>query len=277
MFLLVSSQKDIASINIKNRVLEQASFENFGSFQNSPVYKNDSFLLITIETELIYAEELDKAVKNEFGAVFDTMVFLSRHSSESKRRTLSVHHVGNFGNARFGGRDGTLPPPAAGPASQALRTLVENYTGDDFVISMEATHHGPYLQTPSFFIEIGSDQDAWAEREPAEAIAKTVLSLKDGGWEDLPTIVGVGGGHYAPRHTDVVRRNMISMGHIAPNYALEQGNERIGMITTSTPRTRGVYFHRKAIPKARYRELRAYFESRGVPALREADLENLNP
>jgi len=69
----------------------------------------------------------------------------------------------------------------------------------------------------------------------------------------------------------------VQWGHIAPNCALEQGNEGIGMITTSTPRTRGVYFHRKAMPKARYRELRAYFESRGVPALREADLENLNP
>ena len=86
------------------------------------------------------------------------------------------------------------------------------------------------------FIEIGSSESHWDRTDAADAWADVMekgLGL-DGGegvgnWDALSlderknakVMIGIGGGHYAPRHTDVLRKTNCWAGHQLANYALE--------------------------------------------------------
>ncbi|MFQ6060765.1 MAG: D-aminoacyl-tRNA deacylase, partial [Thermoplasmata archaeon] len=150
------------------------------------------------------------------------------------------------------------------------RNLKLSSRGLDYKVSFEATHHGPYLGTPAFFIEIGSDEGCWQEESAGRAIAEAILSIKP---EREPIAIGVGGGHYAPRMTDVALECRLSFGHIIPSYALRDIKEE--MLEKAVEKTSGaenVYFHRKAMRKSQYRELKVWFEEHGLVPLRQKDI-----
>jgi len=141
-------------------------------------------------------------------------------------------------------------------------------------VSYEVTHHGPYLNTPTFFIEIGSDEKAWEERAPAEVIARTVLEAVPGASGSV--LLGVGGGHYAPRHTDVALKKDVCYSHMIPSHAIPGlGTQTLDKMLDYVCESRMVYFHRKAMPKADLRRLTEFFESRGMRSVREKDLPDL--
>lgn len=168
-----------------------------------------------------------------------------------------------------------------------------------FDVTLEATHHGPWVDTPCLFAEIGSSEGEW-QRSDAAALWADVLAdelrLTCGGggeWWDLlrerstpldsrragplrgssgregasaetrsgsaplrsgagrreapphgsgearaVVAVGLGGGHYAPRHGDLIRRHAgagpggggaahggVFLGHVAASYALDFGGD----------------------------------------------------
>jgi D-aminoacyl-tRNA deacylase len=139
-----------------------------------------------------------------------------------------------------------------------------------FNISFETTHHGPIVNSPTFYIEIGSYEELWGREDAAEAIAETILSVRD---EAYPVVLGVGGGHYAPRYTEITFSRKVAFGHMAANYAL--GSLDATMIQQMASKSNGarkVYFHKKSMPKPAYRELRERFASCGVEEISSEDL-----
>jgi D-aminoacyl-tRNA deacylase len=169
--------------------------------------------------------------------------------------------------------------------TEGYRLLLKNankYYGEqlEHSTSFEVTHHGPLLDTPSFFIEIGSDDSAWGDKVAGKVIAQTIIDLLTPGLEaqlkDYPVVIGIGGGHYAPRHSDVARKKQVSFGHMIPNYALEAISDRMLIRALErTPNAEGVYFHRKALKKPRYRELKTFFSGKGYKVLQSDDLEEI--
>jgi D-aminoacyl-tRNA deacylase len=157
----------------------------------------------------------------------------------------------------------------------ALILLKRYARGMDFKVSFECTHHGPHVRTPCFFIEIGSDETAWSEPAPGAVLARAILSLGGEVQTSGDTIaIGVGGGHYAPRHTDLVTKRCVSMGHIVPSHALgDLDDDMIKQAIENTPGCEAVYFHRKAMKGGEYRMLKEKFESRGIKAIRSSDVE----
>jgi D-aminoacyl-tRNA deacylase len=274
MHLIVTSAEDIASMNIRDKLLSMASWKESGTFEGAPLFRHGNLDMILIRDIHLNREYLDKDVKKATGNRYDTFIFASRHRSESGLRTLTVHALGNYGNADFGGQPGKLVPTNPRLMTQALLLLKKYGANLGFGISFETTHHGPYLETPTFFIEIGSGPDAWSEPEPAKAIAQVLLELDNDGITRYDAIgIGFGGGHYAPRHTDVVERMKISMGHMVPDYALEHLDE--GMIDQAIERTPGAsvaYFHKKAVKSVRKKELEALLSDRGIKIVKSADL-----
>lgn len=275
MYLVVTSEEDIASMNIRERLLAMADWEERGEFDGSPVLAHGDFIMILIREIHLEADNLDRRIKNEVGLEPDCMIFASRHKSQSGLRTLTVHPIGNYGEAKFGGRERTVVPAAPRSMTQALLLLKRHASGLDFNISFECTHHGPYLETPCFFIEIGSDEVAWPEVEPGNAIARTILDLDPAGEVSRDRIaIGVGGGHYAPRHSHLVMDRQISIGHMIPSYALDNvDDDTVSQVIERTPGCKVVYFHRKAMNKPRYRELKGIFEEKGIRAVRSSDLD----
>src|SRR5256885_2376126 len=124
----------------------------------------------------------------------------------------------------------------------ALRGLHKRADRTAYEVTFEATHHGPYLATPTFFIEQGSTAAQWNDRAASRVIAETLLDLE---LFDAPIAIGLGGGHYVPRHTDLALRRRIAFGHMLATYALEGGTD--GLLEQAVERTEGAtlaYVHR---------------------------------
>jgi D-aminoacyl-tRNA deacylase len=284
MFLLVASKEDTASMNIKRALLAAHVWEEKRTFEDNAVFtchEGSKATLVTINKHHLYADDLDKkAVKALNIPPPSTVIFLSRHKSESGLRTLTVHPIGCYSKADYGGKDGTLVPSAPVAMTLAMRLVHERAKahGLDFKVSYETTHHGPYLETPTFYIEIGSEEKAWAEVPPAEVLASAVLDVvRAGPVEEEPVAIGVGGGHYAPRFTDVALAKKMAFGHMVPSYALEKASEdALAQVVKKTPGAKFVYLHRKAMKAEEYKRYKGFFEGLGLEAVHEKDLEARN-
>lgn len=269
MILIVTSSEDAASMNIRGRLLELAMWETRGSFAGADVLVHDSLSMILIPEAHLQTDDLDVKFAKAHGSPPALVVFASRHRSQSGKATLTVHPIGNYGGAEYGGKPATLVPSAPREMTFALSRLRNHGAGLPYEISYEATHHGPSLSTPTFYIEIGSDETRWPDPKAAEAIAQTILDLESFDAAKAPIAVGVGGGHYAPRHTDAALAGLASFGHIVPNHALEEEPERrLRMALEKTPGAKAVYFHRKAMKKPLVRELEGWCAENGVAVLR---------
>jgi D-aminoacyl-tRNA deacylase len=209
MKAIIISKTDKASCNIFENLLTIKDWTREGEFQGDPLYFSEDFCIKTINDEHIFHDNVDAELSKVIKEKLECIIYASRHRSESGTRSLTVHPIGNFAKAEFGGKDKTLVPSSPHLMTQALRILRKKAKGLDYSISFEATHHGPFLQTPTFFIEIGSEEKAWEDKEAGRVIAETILAIHT---QDYPIGIGVGGGHYAPRITDVAieRKGVLS-------------------------------------------------------------------
>jgi D-aminoacyl-tRNA deacylase len=257
MKAIIISKTDIASCNIYDKLMKLRNWEEKGELLGNPLYLHDDFYMATIPDEHIFHDNVDLELAEILGSKPRCIIYASRHRSESGNRSLTVHPIGNYGKAEFGGKSQTLVPSHPHLMTEALRVLKRKAKLLNYSVSFEATHHGPFLQTPTFFIEIGSDEDAWRDEEAAQVIAEVILEVQE---KQYPVAIGVGGGHYAPRITDVALEREISFGHIIPTYALENLNSDISdSIISNTQDVKKVYLHKKRLKGGQYRTWKEIF------------------
>jgi D-aminoacyl-tRNA deacylase len=269
--LIVTSSEDNASMNIRARLLEKTGWTERDEFDGNPALVKDDFLMVQINKIHLDEDYVDDRVKQKLGKDVEVVIFASRHRAESRIPTLTVHPIGNYSSADFGGKPRTLCKSSPQLMTSALRALASNAKGMGFNVSFETTHHGPIVNTPAFYIEIGSYEELWGGEDAAEAIAQSILSVKDEGY---PVVVCAGGGHYAPRFTEVALSRKVAIGHMAANYALESLNEDlIRQMAAKSDDAKRVYFHKKGMPKPAYRQLRERFASWGLEEISSNDLE----
>jgi len=275
MRLLVASAADPASVTQREALLRLASWEEAGNFRGSRVLRHGDFVLVTIEDLHLYHDHVDREARDRFRESPEVVVFLSKHRSESATPSLTVHPIGNFGPAKYGGRAETLVPTAPAFMTEVLRTVRREADGLGYAVTFEATHHGPVLDAPSFFIEAGSTEKEWRDASAAEALMRALLSAEP---RPSPVAVGVGGGHYVPRLTDVAISRDVAFGHLVAGYAIPFLSEAmIDQVIGQTPGASVVYFHRKAVEKATLRDLEARFAERGLRSVHEEDLPPRSP
>jgi D-aminoacyl-tRNA deacylase len=225
--------------------------------------------------EHIYHDNVDRELEDALKEKHKPkcIIYASRHRSESGKRSLTVHPIGNFGDAEFGGQPKTLVPASPHLMTQAIRVLKNKAKSMDYAVSFEATHHGPYLQTPAFFIEIGSEEEAWKDESAGRVIAETILETQK---VDYPVGIGVGGGHYAPRITDVALEREISFGHIVPTYALNYlTQEMADQVVARTNDAEKIYFHKKKMKAGQHTKWKEIFLGLGMEPVRSIDLNQL--
>ncbi|MCD6384005.1 MAG: D-tyrosyl-tRNA(Tyr) deacylase, partial [Thermoplasmata archaeon] len=166
MVLLAAFDEDIASINIRDRLIEMGEGEVVGDVEGYPHYRFPGFDLITLRGEHLYRNDLDSVFDRYNPGGYKLLVILSRHSSQTRIPTLTVHPTGNFGKALYGGVDHTLSTSAPQPMRDLLISI-KGLAGEwnlEHKVSYEVTHHGPLILTPHLFIEIGSEKERWEER-----------------------------------------------------------------------------------------------------------------
>ncbi|MEW6069591.1 MAG: D-aminoacyl-tRNA deacylase [Candidatus Thermoplasmatota archaeon] len=271
MILIVISAQDEASLNIKDKILKLRAWN-----KENNLYSHDELVLCTIKDYHLYHNDIDLEISQKIGKNIDSVIFASKHRSETKLATLTIHSIGNFGRAELGGKDRELVPTSPNLMTRALRILAKRAKDENlgYEVSFEVTHHGPYLATPSFFIEIGSDESAWKDDKAGEVIANAIfeaIELK----AQYPVAIGIGGGHYAPRFTELALTKKIDFAHLVPSYQIENLDEEIIDKIIKISNAKLVYFHRKALQKEIYRKLEKIFSERGLKVVREKDLEDL--
>ncbi len=271
MRFLVASEADEASLHQRDALLSLASWGPDAPFEGRPAWRLRETLLVTIGEAHIFRDHLDRDLAAAFAEPVELVVYLSKHRSESRRPSLTVHPIGNPVAAEFGGQPEALVPSAARWMTAALRRLRKEAAGLSYEVTFEATHHGPYLSTPTFYVEQGSTEREWADLDASRAIARALLGLRP---RDAPIAIGLGGGHYVPRHTDLAVQRRIAFGHLLPAYALEKASPAI--LDQAVERTEGArfaYLHRKSLGRAEVRSFEERLESLGVRVVREAELE----
>jgi D-aminoacyl-tRNA deacylase len=224
MILIVASNKDPASLNIRKQILSHYDFEeSTGKFEDNPTYfaklNNKEVKLVTLNEELVFAQNLTNFIET------DLVIFVSRHSSESGIPTLSVHTPGNLGEAKLGGIPQQVSVSPANAMLEALRTMVKHKENLQlkYEVSYEGTHHGPSLDVPTMFVELGSSKEQWLDLEAAEAVGHAAIRAAEMFRESsTKTVLGIGGPHYNMKFTRMALEKKIAFGHMIPKYAVSQ-------------------------------------------------------
>ncbi len=174
-----------------------------------------------------------------------TVVFPSIHWSESGARCFTVHPLGNWGeSADVGGRPRSLVPTAPRAMTAALRALSDRARTLGIPATFEATHHGPWLHRPSFFIEVGGGPRSEAPAHEEIAVIAEVLEELGEVREDRIAL-GIGGGHYVPHLTALALERHWAFGHLLPRHALDTLDPAMaGMALAGTPGCEGVVYSR---------------------------------
>ena len=237
---IIISLKDPAGINIKKRLLEKCPFQKIEeTFKDKDIYeiiinKNIARLYST-PIESVFCENIDKEILSTTGHPVDFFIFATKHQSKSGIRSLSCHSPGNWSKAEFGGSDNQLCISPAKIQSFAYLKLIDNKEKSDhkelkdYEIVMECTHHGPYLEKPVMFIEIGSTPEEWQDPLPGKIIAETIIDILEN-FNDIDkrfsqTAIGIGGQHTCSNIIKALERNNIAISHVCPKYMLKELDE----------------------------------------------------
>jgi len=218
--LFIASTKDPAGMNIASQLIEKYCFEKLPeTFYKNPIYLK-SFQKIKIKLLLINAEIVDTQFLD---ALFHPrlFVFLSRHSSAKGIPTLSIHTPGNLSEAKFGGKPEkvSIAPAFAMKSAILEMSKLTNQRELDFEVSYECTHHGPSLDSPAMFVELGSSPTQWRDVKAAEVVADSAIAAVSNNSSYSATL-GIGGPHYNAKFTKMALSTRRAFGHIIPKYAI---------------------------------------------------------
>ncbi len=223
MILIVASTRDMASMNIRRQLLTHYAFEETTErFHTHPVYVRpigeEEARLITIDEEAIYYQATANHVTPQL------VIYISRHSSKSGTPTLSVHTPGNLAQAEMGGISRKVSIASATAMKTALEAMAEQKEKHrlSYEVSYECTHHGPSLDVPTMFVELGSSPTQWKDMEAAEAVAHAAMAAAYRSFQSSQAVVGIGGPHYSEKFTRIALDQPIAFGHIVPKYAISQ-------------------------------------------------------
>jgi len=222
MILIVASTEDVAGMNIAQQIIDHHGFEKIEEvFHQKPVYskrvQNREVKLVFVNEEIVNTQFITKFFSPQL------LVFVSKHRSVSELPTLSVHTPGNLGEAELGG----IPKRVSiSPASAMRDALLEMATAKEemglkYEVSYECTHHGPSLDVPTMFVELGSSLKQWRDQRAAEAVARAAMAAvsKESRYT---AVLGVGGPHYNAKFTRIALSTPTAFGHIIPKYAVSR-------------------------------------------------------
>jgi D-aminoacyl-tRNA deacylase len=219
---IIVSSKDIAGMGIKEALKGLHGFkETTESFHGRPVLAKEGIKLYTTDIETIHSEGIDTEVEGDF------IIFATRHQSAAGKKSFSVHAPGNWGKAEAGGKDKTLCTAMPQMMKEALKKITSLYNGDEFETTMECTHHGPAIEKPCMFIEIGSSEEEWKREDAAEVIAGAINYVIMNPIKRCKSVAVLGGGHYNQVATKLMLNSEYAVGHICPKHMLAELDERL--------------------------------------------------
>ncbi|MCL2317607.1 MAG: D-aminoacyl-tRNA deacylase [Methanomassiliicoccaceae archaeon] len=274
--LLVCSLSDLPSVNMKCQLFKKRKWEELGSNGKDIFHASEDAVVMITPDLHIRLEDLDKRVE-DFNLNVNEVIFMSKHAATSGEAAMTVHPIGNFKDNKYGGKKKALVKANPSLMTDALRRIAKYNDLDHFKVCFEVTHHGPWLERPTFFIEIGSDTSNWGNERAAHILSEVILDMEP---NDHPTAIGVGGGHYAPRFTEVALEYKLNFGHMLPNYQLEKSSDadilRMVKDASLMSDTKLVYIHRNSMKGPEEKKVSDLIASAGFELITSSDLERIN-
>lgn len=228
-YLIVTSTQDPASMNILNQ-LKQFRPNPILSAMSKPETESNKpvFDLLTIDGSMLDTENLNPEKINKY----DFIIFASKHQSKKQEKSLSIHCPGNFREADYGGIAKKVCPSSAlfnKFMFEKLNAITEEHNFKDFNITMEATHHGPLIDVPCVFIEIGSTMMDWRNSRAGFIIAKTITeTIENFQPTKYPEIaIAIGGPHYCQGFNKLQKDSNVAFSHVIAQYNLPITEEMI--------------------------------------------------
>jgi len=267
MILIVASTEDVAGMNIAQQLIAHHDFEKVSEvFHQNPVYSRK---VQNREVKLVFVN--DEIVNTQFITQFfspQLLVFISKHRSVSGLPTLSVHTPGNLAEAELGG----IPRRVSiSPASAMKDALLEMATAKEdmklkYEVSYECTHHGPSLDVPTMFAELGSSPEQWRDQTAAEAVARATIAAVSK-QSRYAAVLGVGGPHYNAKFTRIALSKPTAFGHIIPKYAVPRVDAEIvrQCVERTLEKVESVILDWKGIKGADKEGLMAILNEVGIP------------
>ncbi|MEM1577869.1 MAG: D-aminoacyl-tRNA deacylase [Candidatus Pacearchaeota archaeon] len=191
----IYSKKDIASFNLYKKLKEIRDF---------------AFYEIN---DMLFFEDFSK-IKEE------KIIFLSKHESKEKIKSICLHFSGNFDKAIYGGKDKQLSLADPYLLKNIFLNLAESKI-NDFNLTLEATHHGPLCLKQHCFVEIGSSKKEWENEKIAEIIANAISLSLENKSKDYNIAIGFGGNHYCAKFNEIEKISNFALSHICPKYAID--------------------------------------------------------
>ncbi len=218
-FLILASKRDLAGMNIAEQLLKFKKNLVSGIISRD---KEDKFFdIFIVDESILYEENLNLDKISEY----DFVIFASKHKSEKNEKALTIHAPGNFSfeEPKFGGKPGKLCKTSALFQKHLFQKLKENAEKavlKKYEVTMEATHHGPLINKPCLFIEIGSTETEWKDKRAGFAVAKTISEaieeFKINPYYEIA--IGLGGPHYCPEFNKIQLDSNVAVSHVIPKY-----------------------------------------------------------
>ena len=219
--IILFTKYNLASINIATEI---ASKTNSGQTGAGGI-GNDNVKLIDAGTHSV----LD--VPSDFGD--ELVIVLSTHKSKIKEKIFTAHFPGNWNKAELGGTEKTLVRASVPEFKILCKKIKEAADSIGWKFSMEADHHGPTGFSPMIFVEIGSGEEEWRDKNASKAMAGAILRAVDAidavdavNHANYRIALAFGGGHYPKVFNRIqIEDENIAISHICPKYAIDSVDE----------------------------------------------------
>jgi D-aminoacyl-tRNA deacylase len=212
MPFIVYSENNLTSKNIADAIKKEIEFEEADIVEGMPHFKSENVDMLAMQEGVLDASFLDSCIKT------DLIIFPCSHRSAKGVPSFTVHSEGNWsGEAMLGGQPKRLSTASPDWMLSALRNLVKN-NATELPVLYEATHHGPLLKTPSFFIEVGGTEQALSDKGYAAIVAKSIVETLDSAKDYDSCTFGIGSMHYPEKFTRLALSKGYAFSHIMPKY-----------------------------------------------------------
>jgi len=238
VILIAVNQMDVASLNQGESLRNLLEWDSRPEVEGHPSFSHQNLRMWYLPDGLLFENYLDRRWNEATGESVAEVIFPSRHAAVSGRASLTLHPIGvphlpEGEQGPYGGFGGQSPPPNPRLAPWWKLLLERAPARSDvkgFDLSLEVTHHGPFLDAPALFIEVGSTEATWGHEGAANLLAEIIrdglLSPDVNTWSDVKNkdeqlvLVTLGGGHYAPRANALAALENVWLGHMLATYAL---------------------------------------------------------
>ncbi|KAH9772243.1 D-aminoacyl-tRNA deacylase [Citrus sinensis] len=237
VILIVATTIDPASINPANALLAMPGWKPGPFFQDDmKSFVNQKVRVLQHNKSIIAEDDLDKRWQEATGEVVGEVIFLSKHTAVSNRPALTVHPIGvphlrEGEPLPQGGRPGWAAPPnpRIGPWLRLLKKIALSH---NLVPEFELIWDGLGLG--------GGDAVGNWNRES----------------DKNKVLLGIGGGHYAPRHMDIVLKDDVWVAHLLSGYSLPMEDPSQSKVDSESKEIGGTW---KEAIKAAYEATRSAF------------------